>query len=247
MPDETNMTDTASSQEQTTTDVGGGDAAQSDTGADQAAGDASLLETAGTTNAQAGDGDGGTDADAADAAGEDDQGETDAQVPETYELKVTQKNEAGEDVDVEIDSVLLEKATPVLKDLGLTNEQANKVAALVPEVTNRILQQQTDNFAAMRADWAKTAKADKEIGGAKWAETETLAARALDTFGAPAGSEIRKLLTESGFGDHPEMIRMFRKIGETLGEDGGVPRGDGAKVTAKPREEVLYPNDVPKT
>lgn len=257
MADDT--TDNQSSAETTQTSdasSGGGDAqgnvADTGTDADQTA-DSSLL---GSADAAAGDGSDGEGGGKDDQDGGDGDGKADAQAegpPETYELKVTVQGEDGKDQDVPIDAELLTKATPVLKELGLTNEQANKVASLVPEIQSRILQTQADDFSALKADWAKEIKADPEFGGAKWKETEANAAKALDTFGAPSvkdkdGNEtnpFRNLLNESGFGNHPEMIRMFAKIGKQLGE-GEFVRGDGARAEKQDRVRVLYPDDKPK-
>lgn len=244
---QTDMTETQSSQTPAPTNDapasgadGGADATQPAVGA--ADDDSSLLGNAATAT---GSGDGGADAGADDkdaGAGKDGEGETVA-APEAYELKVTTKDAEGNDTEVEIDTALLETATPILKELGLTNEQANKLAPLALEVQNRMLQSQADNYAAMKADWAKQAMSDKDIGGANWATTEALAAKALDQFGAPKGSEFRQLLDDTGLGNHPALIRMFRDIGKAVGEDSDVPR---TQVSGKPdRLEVLYPDDLP--
>jgi len=166
-------------------------------------------------------------------------------VPEKYDLVVTIKDEAGADVPVEIDSVLLGKADPVLREVGLSNAQANKLAPLVFDIQQRALDLQTAEFDGVKADWAKAAQADPELGGRNWKETEALAARALDTFGAPKGSPVRQLLDDSGLGNHPEIIRLFREIGKRLTEDGNPPSAPG-KPVVKSREEVLYPDDVPQ-
>lgn len=260
MADEPNTTGTQSSAETTppTNDASSGgdnggavksgdDAGKENAGSD----DTSLL---GGASAEAGAGDDGKDGEGDGKSGDDGKGEADVEgPPETYELKVTVPGADGKDEEVPIDAELLTKATPILKELNLTNDQANKVAALVPEIQSRILQVQADEFTAMKADWAKEAQADKEIGGAKWRETEAFAAKALDTFGAPSvkdkdGNEtnpFRKLLNDSGFGNHPDVIRMFRNIGEKLGE-GEFVRGDGAKAEKPDRVRTLYPNDLPK-
>lgn len=210
--------------------------------------DGSLL---GGAKADPGSGDDGEDDDKNDADGEDDKAA--AGPPETYELKVEVPGEDGKPVEVEIDQALLTEATPVLKDLGLTNDQANKVAALVPKVQQRFAQQQADSFAAMKADWAKEVQADPEIGGKNWPQTEALAAKALDTFGAPSvkdadgneTNEFRILLNETGLGNHPVMLKMFRQIGEKLGED-GFARSEAPPPKPKSRAEILYPDDLPK-
>lgn len=225
----------------------GDDAGKEDAGGD----DTSLL---GGASAEAGAGDAGKDGEGDGKSGNDGEGEADAEgPPETYELKVTVPGADGKDEEVPIDAELLTKATPILKELNLTNDQANKVAALVPEIQSRILQTQADAFEAMKADWAKEAKSDPEIGGAKWKETEAFAAKALDALGFPSvkdkdGNEtnpFRKLLNESGFGNNPDMIRAWRRVGEKIGE-GEFVRGDGVVAEKNDRVRTLYPNDPPK-
>jgi hypothetical protein len=114
-----------------------------------------------------------------------------------------------------------------------------------------------DEFAKVRADWAKEAQNDPEIGGKNWTDTQRFAAKALDHFGAPSEikevdgkkvetNEFRKLLNESGMGNHPVFIRMFRKIGEAVSEDGTFVRNNQVVETKLSREERLYPDDVPK-
>lgn len=239
-------------------DAGTGDGDQA--GDDAGAGDGGDAGDDGTAlgKATAGDGAGDGDADkgADDKDGGDDQaGDTDGP-PEAYDLKITVKDAEGKDQPVEIDPALMTAATPIFKDLGLTNEQAQKVAALVPEVQARMAEQQNDEFAKVRADWAKDAadgQKNPDIGGKNWKSTMSLAGKAMDQFVGPSEkddkgnekNEFRALLNATGLGEHPAMIRAFRKIGEALSEDGALPRGEQATVR-KPREEELYPDDVPK-
>lgn len=227
----------------------GADKAAPDTGADGGsdAGDAggnddtSLL---GGAKADAGAGD-QSQSDKGDGQdGGDNQDKADS-APEAYNLTVTTKDAEGNEAAVEIDKVLLDEATPILKGLNLTNDQANQLAPLAVKVQERMLSQQADDFTAIKASWAKEAKADSEIGGAKWAETEALAARGLDTLGFPQGSPFRKLLDESGLGNNPDMIRAWRRVGEKLGEDRIEPT-DALKAIKPDRLEALYPDDVPK-
>lgn len=144
-----------------------------------------------------------------------------------------------------IDEALQAEVDPVFRELGLSNAGANKLMPLAGKFAERIAAAQSDAHQAMATDWAKAAKADKEIGGARWAETESLVARALDKFGAPEGSEFRALLDDSKLGNHPDMIRMFRKIGAQLGEGGGFVRSDAGAPLRHDRLAALYPEDVP--
>jgi hypothetical protein len=123
----------------------------------------------------------------------------------------------------------------------------------VPEIQTAAVKQMNDEFAKVRADWAKEAQNDPEIGGKNWAETQRLAAKALDHFGARSeivdGEEtnpFRKLLNESGMGNHPVFIRMFRDIGEASSEDGTFVRNNHATEQKLSREQKNYPEDQPK-
>jgi hypothetical protein len=256
MADET-QTDTAATTTATTdadlaASKDGGDATVADTGTAAGAdgADADTSTVLGTAATDEGTGDEGGD------TKEGDKGDPETIVPEAYDLKLTIKTDDGKDEEITIDPVLLDEATPVLKDLGLTNDQANKVAALVPKVQERLIQQQNDAFAETRAQWAKDAQADAEIGGKNWKESKSLAAKALDHFVGPAvvkdakGNEtknaFRQLLDDTGLGNHPEMIRTFRKIGAGLAEDGTLARGAATAKEKPDRLTRLYPEDVPK-
>lgn len=159
-------------------------------------------------------------------------------LPEKYELTAPEGLSITDDVLAEID--------PVFRELKLDNDAANKVIGLAGPFAERLHQAQVDAHLATAAQWAKEAKDDPEIGKGNWAETETLVAKALDRFGAPEGSPFRQLLDETKLGNHPELIRMFRKIGAATSEDMDFPRPDAGAQDKKGRLEVLYPDDVPK-
>jgi len=228
----------------------GGDAAGQGDGAGEGGdGDASILGGAKSGDGAGDGGEGGEAKGDGSEAGAGGDGEA-AGAPEVYDLKLTsiEKGEDGKDVEtsVDMDKVLVEKASPILKELKLNNEQANKLVALVPEVQARLVEQQTEAHGLMKAQWAKDAEADKDIGGKNWKETQQLAAKALDHYGAVEGSEFRKLLDDTGLGNHPVMISMFRKIGLAVKEDDKLERDTTNPQGKKDRLETLYPDDVPK-
>jgi hypothetical protein len=137
----------------------------------------------------------------------------------------------------EIDDEILAEVAPVFRELNLDNEQANKLMPLAGKLIERITDATEDEFAVLRADWARQTKADPKIGQANWPETERLIARALDAAGAPIGSEFRQYLNETGLGNHPEMIRIFRYFG-TL-----VDRPAGARASSRNDVlDALYPS-----
>lgn len=212
--------------------------------------DATALGSA-ATNDGTGDDKSGKTEDGKDGKG--DEGKADAP-PETYELKPFKVGEGDDAAEVQIDTALLETITPTLKEAGLTQAQLDTLAPkVVPAIQEQVLKAQADEFATTRAQWAKEAREDTEIGGKNWKPSLALAAKALDHFGAPSekndkGEEtnpFRVLLNQSGLGEHRVMVKMFAKIGAAISEDGTFARSEGPTVK-KSREEVLYPDDVPK-
>lgn len=160
-------------------------------------------------------------------------------VPEKYELSVE---------GLALDAAAIEAAEPVFKELNLSNEQANKLMPVAAQFRDKVagetLQQLVDQGAQQKAEWLTATKADPEIGGGKLDETLHLAAKALDHFGHAEGSDFRKLLTETGFGNHPDMVRLMRSVGEMLSEDGFVRANAGNSTTPKPLHERLYPSEA---
>lgn len=132
---------------------------------------------------------------------------------------------------------MLREAAPVFKDIGLTNEAANKLMPLAGKLIERHETAKLDDFSAMTASWAREARDDPQIGRGKFGETMRLARIALNAGGAGEGSEFRELLDESGLGNHRVVIAFFRKLGEQLAR---APRRAGKKQS---RSEILYPHD----
>jgi hypothetical protein len=165
-----------------------------------------------------------------------------AEVPETYELT------APEGMTLDDEAVTF--ATPIFKELGLSNEEANKLmpaaAQLVQRTQAQMTQQLDAQVAQVRKEWLDTARADPEIGGAKWKESLAAGAKALDLLGFPKGSAFRTVLNETGFGNHPEMIRAFAKVGAAIGDDPQFLRNNGALQPKRDRAETLYPDDTPE-
>lgn len=159
-------------------------------------------------------------------------------IPEAYELTAPD--------GMTIDADLLTEATPIFKEAGLSNEQAQAILpaakSLVEKTQQATVQNLIDAGNQQRKAWLDAAKADEQIGGAKWDASLDSAGRALDALGHAEGSEFRTALNETGFGNHPEMIRIFARIGEMVGEDGDFVRADaGAKVVDTLTN--MYPNN----
>lgn len=241
-------------------DAGGADAGAGDAGADAGkgaadagadkgdAGGADKPDADDTTlmTGAKGDGDGEKGKDGGDKPDD----KPAAEIPEAYTLTAEDLPEGAE-----LDNRLLEEATPVFKETGLSNDQVKKLAPLALKVGERLMERQADEFAAIKKEWAAETLNDPELGGKNWKTTEANVARALDHFvgpkttkgedGTEQPNQFRKLLDDTGIGNKRELVAAFAKIGEAMSEDTNFARGD-AVAKQVPREEALYPEDAPK-
>lgn len=140
-----------------------------------------------------------------------------AGAPETYEDFTLPE---GVTLDAELGTDL--KA--IAKDLNLPQEQAQKLADLALKHGQKLANTQAEQLAAARNTWANESKADKEFGGDKFEANMAVAKKAADTY---ASDSLKALLDQTGLGNHPEIIRLFHKVGQTISED----RFDGGRST----------------
>ena len=109
--------------------------------------------------------------------------------------------------------------SPVLKELGLTQEQADKLVAFDAQRTlqaQEASQQQAVEFRNQQVgEWETALRSDAVFGGANFDANVAVAKQFLTDFGTP---ELSAFLAESGLGSHPEVVRLFHKAGQELGE-----------------------------
>lgn len=159
-------------------------------------------------------------------------------VPEKYEFTMPE--------GVEADSEMLAEFEPIAKELGLSQEKAQKLVDIQIKSLQKSIQrmqadheiQQEEAFKEMTTQWATAAKADSEYGGAKFNENLSVAQKALKQF---ASEGLIEYLNSSGLGNHPEVIRTFVKVGKAISEDSFVVGGQGGARATDPAK-VIYPN-----
>lgn len=142
---------------------------------------------------------------------------------------------------VDLKGEALEELKATAKELGLTQEQAQRVADLGAKQAQGFAAQLVEQQKTLTAEWAEQTTTDKEIGGDKLPENLGVAKKALDTFGSPA---LKTLLNQSGLGNHPEVVRFMVKAGKAISEDGKLVTGAAAQADRAntPIENRLYPN-----
>lgn len=131
---------------------------------------------------------------------------------------------------IEVDAELLDEATPLLKELGLSQEQAQKVIDFYANnIVVRTAEAQQSAWADTLSGWKDTIFNSKEFGGDALEENLAHAKKFLDAYGGP---EILQTLEQTGMGVNPSFVFMLMKAGrDMVGEDKF--RHEGAQVPEK--------------
>ena len=129
---------------------------------------------------------------------------------------------------------MIESLVGVANELGLDHDQAAKFVSLGVDIAQGTVAKIDQNYAQTRSEWRDQVASDPVIGTK---EAMAIADKGLEAYGSPA---LRKLLDETGIGDHPEVIRAFHKIGKTVLEDTIEKGGSGDKRTVS-AADAMYP------
>ena len=133
-----------------------------------------------------------------------------------------------------LDNPSVDKFKTVAKDLGLKNDDAQKLLTLASDHMRSLSQAQQDHFVKTRETWVNSLREDKEFGGGNFNDTVANAQKVVRDFGSPELSQFLK----QGYGDHPELIKLFAKIGRSIGED--KPVDGGPTRPQKSMAEIIY-------
>lgn len=139
-----------------------------------------------------------------------------------------------------LNKAALEKFSGTAKELGLSQEQAQKLVDLQAEIVKG------DSDSTL-AEFEKTTQAwkddTKKALGANYEESLGVAAKAIERFGTP---QLRQLLDDTRVGNHPELVQFFVKVGKAISEDTfsgegkpkGQPKSDGELFYPKMAEQA---------
>jgi hypothetical protein len=146
-------------------------------------------------------------------------------IPETYEFKLPEGRE--------LDNGLVEKFTPVLKELKIGQEGAQKLAELL--VADQAAKEQT--YREITEGWKQDTI--KELGSDYQAKLG-VAAKFIDRFG---NDQVRQVLNDTGLGNHPEVVKMFINAGKHFSDD-TVPTGTRQTNLSDPERlaRKMFPN-----
>jgi len=160
-------------------------------------------------------------------------------------VSVTPKpGEAGVEIDIQVtppggmpmDEEALDAFLPIAREIGLTSDQAQRLVDLYAERIAAQTMGQDEAWSRQLDSWMAECRRDPEIGGPNFEPKVAVARQALDRFGT---DDLKGLFDSFGIGNHPELVRLFYRIGRQTQED-------GVAITATPSQartpgEILYP------
>jgi hypothetical protein len=139
---------------------------------------------------------------------------------------------------VKLNETTMKEFHALAKEAGMTQEQAQKFVNMGANMTKAHMDKAGAEIAEVRKQWAEQAKTDKEFGGDNLNANLAVAQRGLKAFDTKDG-KLNTMLKETGLGDHPEIIRLFHKIGLTVKEDSHVS-ATGSSNARSGAAEVLF-------
>lgn len=149
-------------------------------------------------------------------------------VPEKYELKMPENTRLSPEY--------VDKVSLYAKEKQLSNAQAQELLNREAAAVDGYYNQHVQLFEKTVETWKQDAMKDPEIGGDGFTKNVELAHRALEKFSTPA---FKETLEATGYGNHPELIRIFARIGKLMAEDRMVVPG-AQTGGSKTYEEIFY-------
>jgi hypothetical protein len=149
-------------------------------------------------------------------------------VPDKYELKLSDKSP--------LDNDALTRIAGLAKEKGLSQDQAQLLVQAEESSLTNFQTKQAEAYNQTKAQWAEAVQKDKEIGGENFKQSVALSSRVVDRF---ATEEFKKTLDVTGLGQHPEIVRVFARIGKAMSNDQLImPGAQGAGK--KEMKDILY-------
>lgn len=138
-----------------------------------------------------------------------------------------------------LDAGAVERIAAYAKERGLTNDQAQELLNRESENVANYAKAQEDHVKAQVDGWKAAVEKDKELGGDAYSKNVELAKRVVTKYGS---EDFLKTLNDTGLGNHPELVRVFFRIGRAMGEDKLVVPNAQASQPRRPIEDVFYGN-----
>ena len=161
-----------------------------------------------------------------------------ARAPESYAFKAPENGE--------LDKSVLDRATPIFRELDLDNAQAQKLVDLY----TAFQKDNMDSVKTMREGWVAKINSDPEMAG----KLETIKAdlgRLYTQLPPDLVKDFKSAMDLTGAGDHPAFVKAFWKLSKMVNEgshvSGQSPSKEGQSRPGTPSRptlaQAMYPNN----
>lgn len=155
----------------------------------------------------------------------------------------------------ELDTGISEKASGLFKELGLSQEQGQKLVDLYSAEAVKSHQEMIDAFWAQRREWRDQMKSDPDLKDLRF-NGDTIAAdsplvttvnRALEGLqNSKLVADFKAAMNDTGAGDNPAFVKVLYALAKQVTEGTTYAQGQPVKPAARPRPgAALYP-DLPQ-
>ena len=146
-----------------------------------------------------------------------------SKVPDSYDLKG-------------LDAEGLKSFEPIFKEVGLSQEQAQKLVDLYGQKQASFVDEQKTIWEKQQSTWIDEFKADKVFGGANTDASVQAAEKAWRHFGT---AEDIRLVHQFGLANFPPLVKILARVGKEMGEGSF---HTGAPKTATDKAKRMFPN-----
>lgn len=148
-----------------------------------------------------------------------------------------------------LDAAAIESATPLFRELGLSQDKAQKLVDFYSTQIGKINAENENYMETMRTQWREELKADKDIGG-KLDQVKVEIGRGLDRLPPAVRDNFKAAMDMTGAGDHPAVIKAIHAFASLIGEGthvtGNAPSEHGQSKTGVSNRpsaaQSMYPN-----
>jgi hypothetical protein len=140
-----------------------------------------------------------------------------------------------------LDAAVIDAATPIFKELGLSQEAAQKLVEFHSKAMIEAAKAPQSTYETMRNEWTAKAKADPDMAKASVDGKTGLEAvkldmgRALTALGDPTlAKDFKEAMDLTGAGDHPAFIKTFWKLAQFVTEGKAVTPGNPSPHGQRP-------------
>lgn len=149
-------------------------------------------------------------------------------IPEKYEFKLPENSL--------LDQLAIEEISQYAKEKGYTQEQASELLQRENDAVMDYHQKSLNEHKEQVQKWKNEVMTDKEIGGENFNVNIEYAHRTLQKFATP---EFLNALELTGYGNHPDLVKTFVRIGKAMQPDSFIKTSEAPKA-AKSYEEIFY-------